>query len=1034
MCAYNEMTNDKPRKPFLRKGEGVTGRLMNKVHYPQLRAPSRSQNSYAADDVRVISPPLSPDLDVGSGTNNGRHQSRGDDFDINERPTGGCKRSDSSSSQITSQEQRPSSSRPLTGTTDSGCPEDPLVLLSPVLTEDTRLWASADQDVTTDGGHGSPTAGIRVSALSSQENDRSHSVEYDVSDYPESAQRNRKSPVDLQINGDDHSRVFSTGDRSPSVIVDVTKSEEKEDEASSTQAVQILKVANDTHLSVGNSTAEFERIEAQVNGIDLPEREQRTVSSISHSTDGTRSKHWRRVIRDFGKEAAKNNEFPSQTITPSSGISSTTPSDGERSTPKAMEYKETGPLEETRLRIQQMNAERRHRSSASSASSMALRPMRSVFPSIFQKHSARRGRTLPPSRATSDSTSGGSRNTESASCGEEAPTRVRFDSERGARRSRLLHSHSTPLLEECSGEESPGGRLMREVLDRTKHMGKPIIVPNQVPKIEVPPLPSVDSIAGAEIRNLAKQLRDLIAHLDIVSEEHRCRIAEIEEVWDAVIDENRDLHRIVDDLKATIKRLEERDKMRAENLAMLQEREALRSADFEKLKRENNLLTRKQRSKQDDESTIVKICREQMDELKASKRDLERQKIDLRSQMRKLEATIKEKDKRIEEITAEKERIEKRFKMLSVEQAKRRGRFAEETMAQEAVERASNKPPVSMGMKRIGGMTVNVRQPRNAGNKRTGKENVIPDDAQALLTLNEGSTDTTTDSGEGTMPMEWSPGSSSPLRGQNNAKSVHWNEPLTTAFFSPPSFRNNRASIPEPQNGPNMDMLLTRMEENIVGRASLYESSEGDFTVYTRTHCGCNYYEYSNTDTRWLHPSNKYQVNYYGQAGATTVQIDNGLLLVRHFLNGQLEIYRHSGEVTLVTPHGRRIEVIKDRNGLLRAEIYDTDGRVRVIGSDGCEIVKNTTSTSCYRLDGSYVSHLSSDDSYEWRAVEYVVRRFKSGDVKVRLVLIETSITMLCCDVGTVKHLKKPTHCTQKYCVEWGKIARQRSRQAAGAV
>uniref|UniRef100_A0A914S185 Uncharacterized protein n=1 Tax=Parascaris equorum TaxID=6256 RepID=A0A914S185_PAREQ len=93
---------------------------------------------------------------------------------------------------------------------------------------------------------------------------------------------------------------------------------------------------------------------------------------------------------------------------------------------------------------------------ASSASSMALRPMRSVFPSIFQKHSARRGRTLPPSRATSDSTSGGSRNTESASCGEEAPTR------------------------ECSGEESPGGRLMREVLDRTKHMGKPIIVPNQV--------------------------------------------------------------------------------------------------------------------------------------------------------------------------------------------------------------------------------------------------------------------------------------------------------------------------------------------------------------------------------------------------------------------------------------------------------------------------------------------------------------------------------------------------------------------------
>lgn len=42
-------------------------------------------------------------------------------------------------------------------------------------------------------------------------------------------------------------------------------------------------------------------------------------------------------------------------------------------------------------------------------------------------------------------------------------------------------------------------------------------------------------------------------------------------------------------------------------------------------------------------------------------------------------------------------------------------------MAQEAVERASNKPPVSMAMKRIGGMTIGLRQPRSAVDKRTGK-------------------------------------------------------------------------------------------------------------------------------------------------------------------------------------------------------------------------------------------------------------------------------------------------------------------------
>ncbi|VDK21606.1 unnamed protein product [Anisakis simplex] len=47
------------------------------------------------------------------------------------------------------------------------------------------------------------------------------------------------------------------------------------------------------------------------------------------------------------------------------------------------------------------------------------------------------------------------------------------------------------------------------------------------------------------------------------------------------------------------------------------------------------------------------------------------------------------------------------------------------------------------------------------------------------------------------------------------------------------------------------------------------------------------------------------------------------------------------------------------------------------------------------------------------------------------MTLIETSITMMCADVGTIKHLNQPT--AHKYCVEWGTVARNRSRQAARA-
>lgn len=50
----------------------------------------------------------------------------------------------------------------------------------------------------------------------------------------------------------------------------------------------------------------------------------------------------------------------------------------------------------------------------------------------------------------------------------------------------------------------------------------------------------------------------------------------------------------------------------------------------------------------------------------------------------------------------------------------------------------------------------------------------------------------------------------------------------------------------------------------------------------------------------------------------------NGDILIRHFLKGQLEIYRSSGEITLVTCSGKRIETIKQPNSsenLFRVEM-----------------------------------------------------------------------------------------------------------------
>lgn len=53
---------------------------------------------------------------------------------------------------------------------------------------------------------------------------------------------------------------------------------------------------------------------------------------------------------------------------------------------------------------------------------------------------------------------------------------------------------------------------------------------------------------------------------------------------------------------------------------------------------------------------------------------------------------------------------------------------------------------------------------------------------------------------------------------------------------------------------------------------------------------------------------------------------------------------------------------------------YEPNGRVRVRGRGEAETEHRSTQTSCYRMDGSYASHIASDDSIEWRSPDYTVR------------------------------------------------------------
>uniref|UniRef100_A0A8R1XVV0 Uncharacterized protein n=1 Tax=Onchocerca volvulus TaxID=6282 RepID=A0A8R1XVV0_ONCVO len=519
-------------------------------------------------------------------------------------------------------------------------------------------------------------------------------------------------------------------------------------------------------------------------------------------------------------------------------------------------------------------------------------------------------------------------------------------------------------------------------------------------------------------QNLAKQLRDLIAHIDLAKEHRHNEYEKLEEIFDEALQENLYFRQQVNELQKRIIQLEDDKQTRQENVALREEAEKIRNADMERLRRENAILNRKQKQKDGSNNDYINLLKEQISDLRERMQDFDQQRSELRMQIRKKNTALKEKDEMIKQLVGEKTRLEKQIGIITKNKAAHRGRLAENSLSAQAIVRASKKATVTTSTKDLTPQNNKffITNSIDAG-KHISQINNVPSRIQNTVNIVE-NTDTLSDNEDVVAEQGITPA--------RMTKNVRWNEPLATmaSFSSSPSAHSLL-------NFANPDMQLILTENNMIGRASLYRS-EKDFTVFTVTHCGCYFYEYSNGDTRWIHSSKLYQANYYGQAGATTVKVGEGKLLVRHFLTGQLEIYRESDETTLMTSDGRRIEVVKDKSESVRIEIYELDGRVHVRGHGEVETEHRATQTSCHRMDGSYASHIASDGSIEWRSPDYTVHRFKSGDTKVRLNSINTSITMLVRDVGTVKHLSNALdRRLPKYCVEWGTIARNRSRVIA---
>ncbi|VBB28325.1 unnamed protein product [Acanthocheilonema viteae] len=837
-----------PPKPFLKKRSGISGRLMERIHYPISVSAVEKQSASSNDSSDTQSP--------------------------------------------TSDSEAQDLNRPYTaGTADSGCPED--------------------------------ACSVVLSPNSNKKDDGVESVVIDVTDCSDS-----NSAVSSEVR---------SNRGAPSVIRDLSSFSTNETNIVSAVSGNFDDDDHTVQKAFTNTSVESSiagNLETQIQDMVSP-----GTSEDSQDTDGTRSRHWRQVIREFASEVKQKELLPLESVSAKGGsLGAASSNESERLSKEIPHF---------------MNWHRRSQKETHRKSHIAQE-------------------TLP--------------STVNEKTGSDIYAHVKKVGKNAEKVNTVLLEKS---LENLTAEHISGGKKIQQ-------------------KVEI----------NMTERNLAKQLRDLIAHVDLAREYRHHQYERLEEVFDQALQEKEYFRQQVKELKRCILQLEEDKQAQQENLAVKEEAEKIRNADFERLKRENAILNRQQKQKDGSDTVLVNLLKEQISDLRVMVRDFDRQRSELRAQIRKSNTVLKEKNDTIEQLKGEKTRLEKRIAIITKNKAALRGRIAKNILSAQAIARASKNATVTTSTKDLTPQNNEFFITNTTDNGRHITQNA-PSRMQNTVNIVE-NTDTLSDNEDVIITEQ----GVTPAR---LGKNVRWNEPLATmASFSPPP------SAHFPLNHANSDMQLILTENNMVGRASLYRS-EKDFTVYTVTHCGCHFYEYSNTDTRWIHSSKLYQVNYYGQAGATTVEICEGKLLVRHFLTGQLEIYRGSGEITLMTSDGRRIEIIRDKSGSVRVEIYELDGRVRVKGRDEAETVHRATQTSCHRMDGSYASHISSDDSVEWRSPDYTVHRFKNGDTKVRLNLIDTSITMLVMDVGTVKHLSNPLdRRLPKYCVEWGTVARKRSRVIAG--
>ncbi|KAE9417092.1 hypothetical protein Angca_006438, partial [Angiostrongylus cantonensis] len=324
-----------------------------------------------------------------------------------------------------------------------------------------------------------------------------------------------------------------------------------------------------------------------------------------------------------------------------------------------------------------------------------------------------------------------------------------------------------------------------------------------------------------------------------------------------------------------------------------------------------------------------KAVAEQIEDLMKAIAQKDRQISSLRLRLRKAEEMSQTKEKELEENNKKVERLERTVNTLQRQLAQVRGNYAKQTHE----------------------MAAELQAARAHNLRRKGSIGLLP-------TVND---QTVHGKPVGTVDPQAPEQQKST---QERSKSVSWADKPVPTHVLP-----NAASY----TSGSSQMKFIEQGVGYFGSCRLFKNEIGEWTKVTTTDCGCDFYEYSNSDVRWISCDRTVEVNYFGIVGATVVTLIKGCS-IRYFNSGQIELYRLSGEISRFDPATkRRTETMIHSDGSKYVEIFDSTGCfVRIEGTNRTS--HNFGERSSYRghpSDRHVYNHSNSEP--EWIEPEYHV-------------------------------------------------------------